>query len=156
MGYIVGAEISAQVFGVIAASAFFPPAGLTVAAMLLTRRSVWPAIVAAIVLGEVLVDLEGGSALPMAAGYALADVIEPLVGASIVRLWCHQAPDLRRTGDFWVYLGGACLAGPLVGGAVGARPATSRRARPAHHGSAVVRRRRDQRAGDRVLDPVVA
>lgn len=119
VGYIVGAEISAQVFGVIAASAFFPPAGLTVAAMLLTRRSVWPAIVAAIVLGEVLVDLEGGSALPMAAGYALADVIEPVVGASIVRLWCHQAPDLRRNGDFWVYLGGACLAGPLVGGAVG-------------------------------------
>ena len=35
VGYIVGAEISAQVFGVIAASAFFPPAGLTVAAMLL-------------------------------------------------------------------------------------------------------------------------
>lgn len=119
VGYIVGAEVSAQFFGVVAASSFFPPAGLTVAAMLLTRRSVWPVIAAAVLVGEVLVDLDGGSALPLTAGYALANIVEPLIGASVVRIWCPETPDLRRTKDFIIFLGGACLAGPLVGAAVG-------------------------------------
>lgn len=119
LGYLAGAGLSTALYGAAAASAFFPPAGITVAAMLLTRRSRWPAIVLAIVLGEVLVDLLHGLSLSWAAGYALANVVEPLVSASLVRAWCGATPDLRRSRDLVIFVIGACLAGPLVGGTIG-------------------------------------
>ncbi len=46
--YLAGAVASALAFGSTRASAFFVPGGITVAALLLTRRSLWPVIVAAI------------------------------------------------------------------------------------------------------------
>src|SRR5215469_8173898 len=59
--YAVGAELSFQSFS--SGAAFgFPPAGITVAAMLLTRRKLWPAIVAAIVVSEICVDVQHGLA----------------------------------------------------------------------------------------------
>ncbi len=119
LGYLAGAALSAEVFGASTASAFFPPAGLTVAAMLLTRRSVWPAIVVAIALAEFIIDVRHGVPMPMIAGYALADVIEPLVGASVVRAWQPGIPDLTRVRDMTVYVLGACVSGPLAGALIG-------------------------------------
>ena len=45
-------------------------------------------IVAAIVTAELLVDAAHGLSMLTAAGFALANVVEPLVGASVVRAWC--------------------------------------------------------------------
>ena len=52
LGYFAGAMLSLKAFGASELGpAFFPPAGITVAAMLMTRRGQWPVVVAAIVLG---------------------------------------------------------------------------------------------------------
>ena len=60
LAYLAGAVLSWQTFGAGVGPAFFPAAGVTVAAMLLARRSLWPVIVAAIVLAEFAVDLRFG------------------------------------------------------------------------------------------------
>ncbi len=99
--------------------AFFPPAGVTVAAMLLTPRSRWVVIVIAIVVAELAVDLHYGVGVRASAGFALANSVEPIVGASLVWAWCKGAPDLRARGDLAKYVVAACLAGPLVGGLIG-------------------------------------
>lgn len=120
LGYAAGAVLSWSSFGSAIGPAFFyPSAGMTVAAMLLTRRAIWPAIVAAIVVGEVIVDTFYGNDVVLAAGFATANVIEPLVGASLVLAWCGGRPDLRKRRDFTLFIAGACLAGPFFGGLVG-------------------------------------
>jgi hypothetical protein len=56
LAFGLGAVLSWSSFGSAVGPAFFyPPAGVSVAAMLLTRRALWPAVVAAIMAGEILV-----------------------------------------------------------------------------------------------------
>ena len=117
--YLAGAVLSWQSFGAGITPAFFPPAGVTVAAMLLTSRSRWPVIITAIVAAELAVNLHYGVDIRAALGYALANVVEPVVGASLVWAWCKGPPDLRVRGDLAKFFGGACVAGPLVGGLIG-------------------------------------
>ena len=82
LAYFAGAVLSWQSFGADITPAFFPPAGVTVAAMLLTPRSRWSVIVAAIVVAEIGVDLYYGAGVAAASGYAVANSVEPVVGAS--------------------------------------------------------------------------
>jgi serine phosphatase RsbU (regulator of sigma subunit)/integral membrane sensor domain MASE1 len=119
LAYSAGAVLSWQSFGAEITPAFFPPAGVTVAAMLLTPRSRWLVIVAAIAVAEIAVDLLYGVGVGNALGYALANSVEPVVGASLVLAWCHGVPDLRRRRDLAKFLAGACVMGPLVGGLIG-------------------------------------
>jgi len=117
--YALGAELSWQSFD--SGTAFgFPPAGVTVAAMLLTSRRYWPAVIAAIVVSEVGVDLQHGLTLALALASAAANVVEPVVGASLVRRWCGGVPDLTTRADLLRFLGGAVVAGPIAGGLVAA------------------------------------
>ncbi|MCB0947174.1 MAG: MASE1 domain-containing protein, partial [Mycobacterium sp.] len=117
--YLAGAVLAWQSFGAGVGPAFFPPAGVTLAAMVLNRRSRWPVIVAAIVLAEFAVDLRYGASPRSAAGLALANSVEPLIGASLVLAWCKGVPDLRDRSDLARFVAAACLAGPLVGGLIG-------------------------------------
>ncbi len=119
LAYLAGAVLSWQSFGAEMTPAFFPPAGVTVAAMLLTPRSRWAVIVSAIVAVELAVDLYFGVGVRDALGYASANSVEPVVGASLVLAWCKGVPDLRTRRDLAKFLAGACVAGPLVGGLIG-------------------------------------
>ena len=120
LAYAAGAALSWSVFGHQAGPAFFyPAAGVAVAAMILTRRSHWPAVVAAIVIGEAAVDLIFGTGPWAAGGYALANVVESLTGASAVLAWCGGRPDLRERRDLTAFLIGACAFAPVVGGLLG-------------------------------------
>jgi integral membrane sensor domain MASE1 len=120
LGYAAGAQLAVIAFGASELGpAFFPPAGVTVAAMLLTRRAQWPVIVAAIVLAEMAVDLHAVYAHTAIAGYAVANSVEPLLGASVVLALCKGVPDLRLRKDLFFFVAGACLAGPMVGGLIG-------------------------------------
>ena len=119
LAYLSGAVLSWQTFGADLGPAFFPAAGVTVAAMLLTRRSLWPVIIAAIVLAELAVDLRYGAGLSSAAGFALANTVEPVIGASVVLMWCRGVPDLRERADLARFVVGACVLGPLAGGMIG-------------------------------------
>lgn len=120
LAYFLGAVLAWKLFGSAVGPAFFyPSAGVTVAVMMLTARSRWPAVVLAIIAGEVLVDLYFGNSRAAAAGYALANIIEPLVGASLTLAWCRRVPDLRERRDLVAFLAGACAVGPAFGGLVG-------------------------------------
>lgn len=120
LGYLAGALLSLKAFGASELGpAFFPPAGVTVAAMLLTRRARWPAVILAIIVAESAVDIHERYELSAIIGYALANSVEPLVGASLVLALCRGVPDLRRRRDFLIFVAGACLAGPAVGGLIG-------------------------------------
>lgn len=120
LAYGAGATLSWQSFGAgVIGPAFFPAAGVTVAALLLSRRALWPVVLVAIALAECLVDLYFGATFPRVLGFMLANAVEPVVGATVVLTWCRGRPDLRRRQDLAAFLVGACLAGPLFGGLLG-------------------------------------
>lgn len=123
LAYVLGAVLAWKLFGSAVGPAFFyPSAGVTVAAMMLTRRSRWPAVVVAIIAGELLVDLYFGNTRTVAVGYALANVVEPLVGASLTLAWSRSSagpPDLRNRRDLVAFLVGACTIAPAVAGLIG-------------------------------------
>lgn len=120
LAYSLGAMLSWISFGSsVGPSFFYPSAGVTVAAMMICRRTVWPAVVAAILAGETLVDVTNGNPSAQALGFALANVVEPVVGASIALAWCGGTPDLRKRRDFVVFLVAACMVGPVAGALVG-------------------------------------
>jgi len=118
--YVVGAELAWHHFS--SGLAFgYPPSGVDVAALLLIARRRWPVVIAAIVVSEVGVDLQHHLTLAVALASALANVVEPVTGASFVRWFCGgRRPDLgTRRGLGWFVLGAAVL-GPLAGGLIGA------------------------------------
>ncbi len=100
-------------------SFFYPAAGVTSAAMMLSRRALWPGIAAALVAAEILVDTWFGSELWAAAGFAAANVVEPMIGATLVLAWCGGRPDLRTRHDFARFIAGACLIAPVFGAVIG-------------------------------------
>jgi serine phosphatase RsbU (regulator of sigma subunit)/integral membrane sensor domain MASE1 len=118
--YVVGAELawhhysSGLAFG-------YPPSGVDVAVLLLLPRRRWPIVIAAIMVGEVSVDLQHHLTLAVALGSALANVVEPVTGASFVR-WLSggRLPDLGTRQGLARFVLGAAVIGPVVGGLVGA------------------------------------
>src|SRR5215213_2311866 len=100
-----------------AGAAFFPSAGVTLAALALTPRRTWPLFLAAVAVAEVAVDLTHGQAVPMALGFAAANVVEPLVGAATTRGLAPRVRSLR--GRLLLFVSCAVLLGPMVGGAIG-------------------------------------
>ena len=120
IGYVAGAYIAFELLSVSTLGAvFFAPAGISVAAMLLSPTRRWPYIFAAVVIGEVFVDHQMGD-YPMWAtlGFALANSVEALAGAWVVRRFRRRV-DITRLRDLgWFFLGAACV-GPLVGASIG-------------------------------------
>src|SRR6202042_3705474 len=85
--YVLGAELAWHHFS--SGLAFgYPPSGVDVAALLLIARRRWPVVIAAIVVSEVGVDLQHHLTLAVALASALANVVEPVTGASFVRRFC--------------------------------------------------------------------
>lgn len=120
LAFATGAVLSWESFGSWEGpSYFYPAAGVTVAAMILSRRALWPWIACAVFAAEVLVDLRYGSPLWESAGFGVANVVEPLVGASLVLAWCGGPPNLLKRRDFAGYIAGACLTAPIFSALIG-------------------------------------
>ncbi len=120
LAFALGAVLAWKSFGSAIGPAFFyPPAGVTVAAMLLARRALWPAVVPAIMAAEIIVDTYFGSEFWEAAGFGVANVVEPLIAATLALWWCGRRPNLSRRRDFWIFIAAACLIGPMFGGLIG-------------------------------------
>ncbi len=118
--YVVGAELAWHHFS--SGLAFgYPPSGVDVAVLLLVPRRRWPVVIAAIVVSEVVVDLQHHLTLAVALASALANAVEPLAGASFVRWLCGgRRPDLSTRLGLAQFVLGAAVLGPVVGGLVGA------------------------------------
>jgi integral membrane sensor domain MASE1 len=82
--YVAGALVTFWYFNAPESGvAFFPPAGLTVATLLITPRRTWPFWLVAFAIAEISVDLVHGQTVFMAVGFAGANIVEPLVGARL-------------------------------------------------------------------------
>jgi integral membrane sensor domain MASE1/anti-sigma regulatory factor (Ser/Thr protein kinase) len=119
VAYAIGAGCSWLLFNASSVAVFFPPAGVTLGALLLTARRHWPWALAAAGAVEFAVDAWQGLSPALAAGFVLANVAEPLAGATLVRGFRPGRLDLTRRGDAATFLGCAVIAGPLVGALIG-------------------------------------
>jgi signal transduction histidine kinase len=102
--------------------AFFPAAGITLAALATTPPRRWPWLIAVIIVAEIAVDLQHGQTVWMALGFAAANAAEPVIGATLLTRAYRVEATLRRY--FLTYLVCAVVLGPMVGGAVGGTVAT--------------------------------
>lgn len=120
IAYVAGAYLAFELLAVSQLGAvFFAPAGIAVAAMLLSPTRRWPYILVAVVGGEIFVDVQIGShPLWAVAGFAAAHAVEALVGAWIVRRFRSRV-DLAWIRDLGWFLVGAALIGPCAGAVVG-------------------------------------
>ena len=120
LGFSAGAVLSWESFGSWGGPSFFyPAAGVTAGAMMLSRRALWPAIALAVAVAEIVVDTLYGGSLDVSVGFAVANVVEPTIGASLVLAWCGGRPDLRLRRDFVLFIAGACLIAPVFGALIG-------------------------------------
>jgi integral membrane sensor domain MASE1 len=104
----------------LAIAVLFPPAGVSVAALILSARRDWPWVLATVFATEMAIDTLQGYPIPAALGFATANTVEPLVSALLV---CRSLPstvDLTRRRDLGVFLADAVVGGPFVGALVGA------------------------------------
>lgn len=113
---------SAVAYGLIhlssAGAVFFPAAGVSLAALVLSPRRHWPAIALTVATTELLIDLAQGHSWRAATGFAAANTLEPLVGAALL-VRAGSELDLRRALDLGRFVAFAVVVGPLVGGIVG-------------------------------------
>ena len=76
-------------------------------------------VLAAAATAEVALDLGRGTSVGGTAGLVLANLAEPLVGATLL-LWLVGRVDLRRKRHLSAFLGAAVVAAPIVGAAIAA------------------------------------
>jgi serine phosphatase RsbU (regulator of sigma subunit)/integral membrane sensor domain MASE1 len=98
---------------------FFPPAGVTLAALVLTPVRLWPVVLAAAATAEVVVDGVHDISLDTSLGYALANTVEPLLGATLLRRFAPK-PDLGRLTQLLTFFACAVVAAPAVGAVIAA------------------------------------
>ena len=100
-------------------AAFWPAAGVTVAALLLVPTRHWWTVAGAVVLSESGNNLLHGLPLAPSVGWGLANVLEPLVGATLVRSLSPRVANVPLR-QLLVFLACAAGVGPVVGGVLGA------------------------------------
>jgi serine phosphatase RsbU (regulator of sigma subunit)/integral membrane sensor domain MASE1 len=121
VAYAVGAQVAYDWFGAGTTPVFFPAAGVTVAALVLTPRALWPAPLAGAATGELFIDLVHGQALAPALGWAVANLTEATTGATLLlvaRGW--RRIDLSRRADLLAFLALPVALSPLLGGLIAA------------------------------------
>jgi diguanylate cyclase (GGDEF)-like protein len=101
---------------------WWPAAGLTLGVLCRVRRRDWPAVLAVIFAAEVIADLIQGVPLLTGLGWAVADTVEPLLGALALG-WAFRGrmPNIESPGNVLRFFAVALLAGTplasLIGGA---------------------------------------
>jgi serine phosphatase RsbU (regulator of sigma subunit)/integral membrane sensor domain MASE1/anti-sigma regulatory factor (Ser/Thr protein kinase) len=120
-GYAAGAKAALLIIGMSGLQGvLFIPAGITVAFLIRLPRRLWWIVLTAAVMSEFILDVTGGFTVAASLGYAAANVVEPLLGASIVVAMCGTGCDLTRRRDVLWFSVGAVLAGPALGALAGA------------------------------------
>jgi integral membrane sensor domain MASE1 len=118
-GFSIGAYLlhDANEIGV----AFWPGAGITVAALLLVRRRDWPLVLAVVFATEVVGDLIQDAPLLTSAWWAVANCLEAGLGAlAIDWVFRRRRVALDSTGNVLRFLATAAIAGVPVATLLGA------------------------------------
>jgi diguanylate cyclase (GGDEF)-like protein len=108
-------------FGTSVGSTFWPASGVTVSALLLRPRKEWPFLLLAVGLADFAMDVSSAGFTPrVACGLAVANMLEPLLSATLLRRRLGSAPDLSRLRDLGLFYVFAAGCGPLLGATVAA------------------------------------
>jgi len=118
-GYAAAACVSIWLLEIESVGAvFFPAAGITLAALVLVPLRYWPTALIAAGLTELTVDLSTGDTLWAAFGFAVANTVEPLLGAWLL-LRGGPVGRLASRPELGRFLGWAVVAAPAVGAVLG-------------------------------------
>jgi integral membrane sensor domain MASE1 len=119
--YAAGTLAAATWFGAlgIGLPVFFPSAGLALGALVVCGRRRWPVVLSAVATAEFTVDVSQGLGIAGAAGFTLANVVEPMAGAALLRIGRGRV-DLTRREHLALFVAGPVLTAPLLGAVVGA------------------------------------
>jgi serine phosphatase RsbU (regulator of sigma subunit)/anti-sigma regulatory factor (Ser/Thr protein kinase) len=120
VAYALAAQVAYDWFGAGVFPVFFPAAGVTVSALVLSRRALWPAMLAGAGTAEVVVDLAHNSSLAPAMGWAVANLTEATAGATLFLYACRwRRVDLSRRTDLLAFLALPVGLTPALGGLIG-------------------------------------
>jgi serine/threonine-protein kinase RsbW len=120
VAYAIGSQLAFWWFDANGVNAsFFPAAGVTMAALIIARTRLWPAVIAAAAAAELSLDLWHSIPLAPTLGYTAANLAQPLVGALLLGRHRHDL-NLARLRSLALFLLCGVLAGPLAGGMIGA------------------------------------
>lgn len=114
--YFVTAKLAlmiAPVGGVV--TLIWPPAGISLAALLIFSHNLWPGIT----LGAFLVNFLSGAPVTVAAAIAIGNTVEPLLGSYLLQRLVQFRPSLERLRDVLGLAVFAGLVSPVVGATVG-------------------------------------
>jgi signal transduction histidine kinase len=100
-------------------AAFWPAAGLSLALLLLLDRPAWPWILGGVALAEVGGDLLHGYAPGAIAFWVTGNVVEPLLGALLIRRFSSERGSLTPLRALLGFVLWGVLVGPLVGATIG-------------------------------------
>ncbi|EPR42111.1 multi-sensor signal transduction histidine kinase [Desulfovibrio sp. X2] len=91
-------------------TAVWPAAGVGLASLLLAPRRLWPAVLAAVFLAGNAANLLSGRPLANSLGFMTANVLESLLGAWLMRLWCGRDIRFNRVKDVGALIAVSVLA----------------------------------------------
>lgn len=118
--YAVASQLAWSWFGADGLSAsFFPAAGVTLGALVLTGPRRWHVVLGAAFAAEMAVNLGHGMDAVPSLGYGVANTVQPLVAAALLYR-VTPGVDIGRTRDLVAFFGAGVVAGPAVGGLLGA------------------------------------
>jgi anti-sigma regulatory factor (Ser/Thr protein kinase)/integral membrane sensor domain MASE1 len=114
--YAIGSGVALQLIELSGLDGvFYIPAGITLAFLLRIPVRMWWVVLIAAFVTEYVADVLSGFSLAQSAGFAAANVAEPLLGAVIVTTTCGVLDLARRRHVVWFTVGAVTL-GPLLGG----------------------------------------
>ena len=93
----------------------WPPTGIALAALLVYGYRLWPGVF----LAAFLVNFITGAPVAVAAGIAVGNTLEAVVGAFLLRRFGWFKPSLRGVSDVLVLIGYAALGSTLVSATIG-------------------------------------
>lgn len=120
LAYLFFAQLVVWLNDPVAAGAgLWPAAGVTLGALLLLPTRAWGWVVAAVVVAELGGDLAHGYGVAASAGWTLGNVVEPLVGAYLIRRTGNSSGSLTPVPNLVRFVALGVVAGPLVGASIG-------------------------------------
>ncbi|MDO8914971.1 MAG: MASE1 domain-containing protein [Coriobacteriia bacterium] len=119
LGYVVAAELGNRLSVQQTFSTFWPPAGLVLGVLLLTRPRDWPILIAAAFAGNVASDLLHGRELLVTLGFSTANTVEALAGAALARRFLGKRMTFDSPTKVLGFTALAALAATALGATIG-------------------------------------
>lgn len=104
-------------------AAIWPPAGIAVGALLVTSTRRWPLVLTGVIVAVAGANLAAGATPGLTAGFVVANTVEPLVAAGMLRR--AGFTTLATLRGVALFAGIAAVGAPMIGAGIGALAATA-------------------------------